>query len=205
MRKYHSIVIGVDQSYQRTGVSIAADGDLKSVRSIDYHGHKSKTEKRAKTRAVIEAYCRMVCERFTADELVLVLERTRQFSDGFLSVPYIKSMGALNASIVDTASSFGFECFSVDTRAWKSGVIGTSKPMDNEWGINPKKWPTIEWMRSNYPGFLKQNMHPASKAKKKGVIELKSGRYTVDDDACDSACIALSWSCLDPSKFLAEE
>lgn len=205
MHHYKSIVIGIDQSYQRTGISIAADDKLKVVDSIKYSMHDSKCQKRAKTKAYIKDYCNMICKRFSTDELILVIERIRQFSEGFISIPYIKSMGALNATITDTASSFGFSCYSVDTRAWKKGVVGTSKPKANKWGINSKKWPTICWMHTKYPEFLKKSMYPASKAKKKGVIELKSGRYIIDDDACDSAGIALSWFRLDSSKFLVEE
>ena len=32
--KYKKIIIGIDQSYKNTGISISADGKLKKVRSI---------------------------------------------------------------------------------------------------------------------------------------------------------------------------
>ena len=202
------IVIGVDQSYQRTGVSVVIDGQLMMVSSIGYAGLETKTEKRNLTRARIEELCRKLSETFCESDTqrVLVLERTRQFSDGFLSVPYIKSMGALNASIIDVATSFGFSCWSVDTRAWKSGVVGTSKPLDNPYGINPKKWPTILWLINRHPEFKHDVMVEASKRAKKGVLSTKSGkRFLVNDDACDSAAIAMSWSLCSPDKFMAEE
>lgn len=203
-----TVVVGVDQSYQRSGVSVAVDGKLMMVTSISYAGMESKTEKRNLTRQRIEELCRHIAEKFdeSTTQLVLVLERTRQFSDGFLSVPYIKSMGALNASIIDIASSFGFSCWSVDTRAWKSAVVGTSKPLDNKFGINPKKWPTILWLINRHPEFKQDVMVEASKRARKGVLTTKSGkRFLVNDDACDSAAIALSWFLCTPDKFMAEE
>ena len=203
-----TVVVGVDQSYQRTGVSVAIDGQLMMVTSISYAGMESKTEKRNATRSRIEQLCRHITKKFdeSSTQFVLVLERTRQFSDGFLSVPYIKSMGALNASIIDVAMESGFSCWSVDTRAWKSAVVGSSKPLDNPYGINPKKWPTILWLINRHPEFKRDVMVVAGKRAKKGVLSTKSGkRFLVDDDACDSAAIAMSWSLCSPDKFMAEE
>ena len=200
------VVIGVDQSYQRTGVSIAKDGELLYVSSINYDGLKSKSEKRDMTRIEIQKLCRYCCNEFDNAELNLVLERTRQFSDGFISIPYIKAMGALNASVIDVAKNYGFECWSIDTRAWKSGVVGSSKPLDNPYGVNPKKWRTILWFINEHSDMKKHVMVPASKRVKKGVLTTKSGkRFLVNDDACDSAAIALSWFKCSADKFIGEE
>ena len=51
--KYKTIVIGIDQSYNRTGVSISADGKLLKVKSIDFakYRYKNNTQKRNKIRA----------------------------------------------------------------------------------------------------------------------------------------------------------
>lgn len=200
------VVIGVDQSYQRTGVSIAKDGELLYVSSINYEGLKTKSEKRDMTRIDVQKLCRYCCNEFDYAEFNLVLERTRQFSDGFISIPYIKAMGALNASVIDVAKNYGFECWSIDTRAWKSGVVGSSKPLDNPYGVNPKKWRTILWFINEHSNMKKQIMVPASKRVKKGVLTTKSGkRFLVNDDACDSAGIALSWFKCSADKFMGEE
>ena len=39
-------VIGIDQSYTRTGISIAVNGKLKKVTSVDFKGTTTKTAKR---------------------------------------------------------------------------------------------------------------------------------------------------------------
>lgn len=37
--------------------------------------------------------------------------------------------------IVDTASQYNIPVYSVDTRAWKSASIGTSKEKSNKYGL----------------------------------------------------------------------
>ena len=39
-RKYNKVVVGIDQSYNNTGISIAADGKLKKVKSLRLKGSK---------------------------------------------------------------------------------------------------------------------------------------------------------------------
>ena len=43
---YDEIVIGIDQSYKNTGISIVADGKLADVKSIRLDKYKSNSEKR---------------------------------------------------------------------------------------------------------------------------------------------------------------
>ena len=50
---YNLISIGIDQSYTRTGISIAADGKLLKVSSISFKGCETKTEKRNCIRQVL--------------------------------------------------------------------------------------------------------------------------------------------------------
>lgn len=198
--------VGIDQSYARTGVSIAADGKLVACSSIDFEGCSCKAEKRELLSERLDAYLKKIDSKIKPVDRAVVIERTRQFSDGFVSMPYIKSLGALNATISDAAYRNGWRCYSIDTRAWKHAVVGTSKPAPNKWGVNEKKWPTIMWMKQNHPEAFKKLLHEAPKRKKKGVIELKSGkRMLVDDDACDSACIALSIFVCDSTKFAIED
>jgi hypothetical protein len=122
-------------------------------------------------------------------DVYVIIERIRLQSQGFINIDYIKSIGALNAVIVDCAKQYGLKVYSVDTRAWKSAIVGTSKPMNNKYGINPEKWPTIQFIRRM--GFEDKILIPVSKRKKTGVIIIDGERYTFNDDAADSACIAL--------------
>ena len=169
--KYNKVIIGIDQSYTRTGISVAADGKLLIVKSMSFKGAKTKTDKR---KALADRlYSLLTNVRPKASELLVICEKIRTFSHGgkaggnsFISTNYIKSTGALIATIVDTAYAFDVPVCSVDTRSWKSRVVGTSKG---------GKEPTIDFVR--HLGF------DISIHTKKGV------KY--DDDAADSACIAL--------------
>ena len=44
--KYNKIIVGVDESYKRTGISIIADNEIKSINSIDFQKIKTNSEKR---------------------------------------------------------------------------------------------------------------------------------------------------------------
>ena len=116
-------------------------------------------------------------------QIICIIERIRLQSQGFINIDYIKSIGALNAMIVDTASQYNIPVYSVDTRAWKSASVGTSKEKSNKYGFDPKKWPTILWcIKQGYKSKIKAD---AGK-KKKGVIEKNGERYTYNDNIADS-------------------
>lgn len=166
MKIYNKIIIGIDESYTRTGISIAVDNKLKKVSSIDFKGCKNNTEKRRELSRVLSNIIKL--NQNKAKELIIVCERIRTFSKGFLSTNYIKSTGALIATIIDTAYDFDVPVYSVDTRSWKAQIVGTSKGDKN---------PTIDFVQNlGFDLYVRTN--------KKGV-EL------YNDDAADSACIAL--------------
>lgn len=201
MSKYKHACIGVDQSYKRTGISIAADGKLIKVYSVDL-SKMSKREARAKVKEAIDKVCKWVV--FHAESYDLILERTRMFSQSFVSVPYIKSMGALNATIADTAAKHGVDSWSVDTRCWKSEVVGTSKGKQNKYGVDEKKWPTVQLVVKL--GFEEDVKHEVIGRRSKGTFTDKDGKkYEYDDDACDSACMALYWYKGDIKKLVLED
>lgn len=199
-RRYREVCIGVDQSYKRTGISVSADGKLLRVTSVDLSKLKSKTEKRRKLKAALERCITAVSEK--ADSTIILIERVRTFSDGFLSTPYVKSMGALNSVVVDVAFDLGIEVMNVDTRAWKAAVIGTSKPEQNRYGVPDKKWPTVRWCCSK--GFRKQLMHEVKGRRQKGTFVRNGVKYEFDDDAADSAAISMFWFVGDRSKLKPE-
>lgn len=184
--KYKKVVIGIDQSYKDTGISIAADGVLKLIRHVELSKLSSNYVRRSKLSGALRGALQSVVKK--ADEVVVICERIRLRSEGFLNIDYIKSIGALNAVIVDTAAEFGVKVYSVDTRSWKSQVVGTSKPMKNKYGVDPKKWPTILHIKEL--GHLEDVLDAGTK-KKKGIIEKDGIKYFINDNAADSACIAL--------------
>ena len=129
-----------------------------------------------------------VKEKYPDAEVVCVIERIRLKSQGFLNINYIKGIGALNAIITDTMYEYGIETFSVDTRAWKSAIVGTSKPMANKYSIEPEKYPTILWNVKS--GRKKEIINYEVGKKKKGVIVKGDKKYRYDDDKSDSIAIS---------------
>lgn len=182
---YKRIVIGVDQSYTRTGLSIAADGQLLKVSSTKFKGCTIKSQKRKHLANLLTKVIEL--NKHKATEMVILCERIRTFSHGakpkagangdeeqggmFLSTNYIKATGALVATIVDTAYDHGLSVYSADTRSWKSKIVGSSKKIKGD-----KKLATV--MHVKKLGFDLESI-------------TKTGKVVYDDDAADSACIAL--------------
>lgn len=185
--KYNKIVIGIDQSYTSTGISICADGKLLKVTSIDFKGLKIKSEKRKHLSNIL--YRILKLNSLKASECLIICERIRTFSQGHLSPAYLISTGALIGSIVDTAYDFDVPVYSVDTRSWKSQVVGTNKIAPrHKHEIKPEKMATIEFVERL--GFdLK--LYNKDGSIKKSVRGKNKGKIKYNDDAADSACIAL--------------
>jgi hypothetical protein len=187
-KKYDKIVIGIDQSYKNCGVSIAADGKLLKVKSINLEKYKSKTDKRRVLRERLNSLFLSVSGK--SNDIEVIIERIRLRSQGFLNIDYIKSIGALNALITDESRAFSIPVYSVDTRAWKSQVIGSSKPASNSFGVPEEKWLTVKWLIEQ--GFEKDILIKIkSKRKNKGTFVRDSKKYMYNNDAADSAGIAM--------------
>lgn len=188
----NKIVIGIDQSYKDTGISISMNGKIKMAKHVYLEKCKNNSERRGmlqKRLFDIFSSVHLLKEDYDA-EVIVIIERIRLQSQGFINIDYIKSIGALNALIVDTASVFGYSVYSVDTRAWKSSIVGNSKGKSNKYGIDPKKWPTILWCVSK--GYEKYIInYDVGKRKSKGIIEKNGKRYTYNDNISDSICISL--------------
>jgi len=187
MLKYSKIIIGIDQSYQRTGISIAVDGRLVKVSSMAFRGCKIKTEKRKLLAKVLSHILEV--NKCKASEVIIICERIRTFSHSggskgegtgkpgdnqmFISTDYIKATGALMATVVDTAYDHGIKVYSADTRAWKSSIVGSSKSIKGN-----KKLATVNFIIKN--GF------------DSSIVSInRKGKEVYDDDAADSGCIAL--------------
>lgn len=185
--KYKKVVIGIDQSYNNTGISIVADGKIKKVKSLQLDSCKTNSERRRALSKVLDGLLRSVAPK--AKELVCIIERIRLRSQGFLNIDYIKSIGALNSVIVDKCSDYGVKVYSVDTRCWKAQVIGTSKPMSNKFGVPEEKWPTVEWLISQ--GWEDSILIPVEGRKTKGTFIRDGQKFMYNNDAADSAGIAM--------------
>lgn len=183
----NKLVIGVDQSYTSTGLSLCINGKLTKVSSLKFKGLESKTEKRNELRRVLTLILTKASQK--GYEITIICERIRTFSDfgnkkdksGGLRPSYLMMTGALIATIVDTGASFGVETYSVDTRAWKSKVVGSAKSKKDKDGKRDAKGETVEFVQNlGFDLFIRE--------KKTGK---NKGEAIYDDDAADAACIAL--------------
>ena len=197
---YKKIIIGIDESYKRTGISVVADGEVKSINSIDLQKIKTNTEKRSLIKTKLSTLIQKLKPK--ANQIIIIVERIRLHSAGFLSMDFIKSIGALNAIIIDTAFEFDIPVYSVDTRAWKSKIVGTTKPENNNLYVDPKKYPTIKYLiNKGYGDKLK--VYLPENTKIKNYLMDEKGKYLYNDDAADSTCIAL-YGTLKDAKLIEE-
>src|SRR5574344_1199816 len=185
--KYQKVIIGIDQSYNNTGISIAADRKLVKVRSLQLDSYKTNSDKRRALANTLDGLLKAVCPK--AREVVCIIERIRLRSQGFLNIDYIKSIGALNSIIVDVCHNQCVPVYSVDTRCWKAQVIGTSKPMANKFGVPEEKWPTVRWLLKQ--GWEDSILIPVEGRKTKGTFVRNGQKYMYNNDASDSAGIAM--------------
>lgn len=198
--KYSKVVIGIDQSYKNVGISIAADGKIKRVKSIQLEKYKTNSERRRALAKTLNGLLKVVCP--TSKEVVCIIERIRLRSQGFLNIDYIKSIGALNSVIKDACEDFKVPVYSVDTRCWKAQVIGTSKPMPNKYGVPEEKWPTVRWVIKQ--GWEDSILIPIEGRKTKGTFVRNGQKYMYNNDAADSAGIAMFGFLGDPDKLQEE-
>lgn len=200
MSKYKQLSIGIDQSYKNCGISISADGQLLKVTHIKLEQCKSNTNRRRLLKAYLDNMLKAITPK--ADNIICIIERIRLHSQGFLNIDYIKSMGALNAVIIDIMDEYDIPVYSVDTRCWKSQVIGTSKPKDNNLGVPKEKYPTVEWCIEQ--GFENSVLRTVKGRKKKGTFTRNGIRYMYDNDACDSSAISMFYFVGDKEKLKQE-
>lgn len=199
--KYQKVVIGIDQSYYNTGISVAVDGHLKIVRSLHLDKYKTNSEKRRALANTLNGLLKSVTPK--AKEVVCIIERIRLRSQGFLSFDYIKSIGALNSVIVDKCHEYGISVYSVDTRCWKAQVVGTSKSMPNKYGVPEEKWPTVRWLLKQ--GWEDSILIPIDERKTKGTFVRDGQKYMYNNDAADSAGIAMFGFVGDKNKLQEEK
>ena len=196
------IIIGIDQSYKDTGITLAADRKIKNVISLKLGKLEFNSEKRKVLKDTLNKIVIKMLNK--SDDVTIIIERIRLSSQGFISMDYIKSIGALNAIIVDVAYNHNIPVYSVDTRSWKSNIIGTSKGEANPYGFDEKKWPTIKWaIRNGYEKYIIEDVK--NKRKKKGVVIKGERRITYNDNKADSIGIALYGFLPEGKQKLVEE
>lgn len=190
----NEICIGLDQSYTDTGVAVVRKGKLMAATDIPLfsmvrRGKHANTRKRNLFRKrLTEILEKVLARKSETERLIVLFERTRLFSGGHVSPDYIYETGALNSIIVDTCFLYGLKSFSVDTKVWKKGFCGTSKPEENPYGADPKKWPVIK--KCIELGYENKILTEAPAKKRKGVFVREGIRMMYNDNIADSIGIA---------------
>ena len=206
------VVIGIDQSYTRTGITVLCDKEIFEMYNIDFKGCKTNTDKRRVLREQLSKVIETIREELDEYTPDIITERIRLRSQGFLSENYLKATGALIATIIDTADYYMCPVYSVDTRAWKSAIVGSSKPLQNPYGINPEKYRTILYLKQK--GLLHRIAEEYEGRGEKGIIwanrKLTGGkkekvRIKINDDLADSYCIAMYGFLPESKQKLKEE
>lgn len=189
-------VIGIDESYSRCGIALMCDKVPIELISLDFKNCINNIDKRAEIKKELTRICREY--RLDKRNCDCIVERIRLFSQGRISENYIIATSGLVATIMDVVSEYDIKTYSVNTKTWKSAIVGSSKPLNNPYGINPEKYRTICYLRDK--GLLFWIAEEYKGKGEKGVIQanrrLASGkkekvRIKINDDLADSYCIAM--------------
>lgn len=191
------VVVGIDESYTRTGITVLVDKKLIKMYSVNFDGCKNNYDKRKDLRSVLESILNELLREYKPIEIKCIIERIRTFSGGHMSSQYLITTGGLIVTILDVFLGHGIKVYSVETSSWKTQVVGTNKPKENKYGINPNKYPTILYLKQK--GLLKYIAEEYKGMGKKGVINVKIGAEKgtasvpckINDDLADSYCIAM--------------
>ena len=184
-------VLGIDESYNRTGITLVCDSVLVEMWSVNFENCITNADKRL----CIEDKITKIVREYRLDKrnTICIVERIRLYSQGHISYDYIISTAGLIVKIIDTLYPYSIPVYSVETKSWKNAVVGTSKPKENRYGINPNKYPTILYLKQK--GLLKYIAEEYKGRGKKGVINVKIGGEKapckINDDMADSYCIAM--------------
>lgn len=108
-------ILGIDPSYKRTGFAIIENEKLLRYCSLDLKEIKTKKIKRE----IIKGFIRKIEDEYQPDRIVI--ERTRLFSHGFVSMKTVIALGSLITTVIDATD---LNVYSVDSRSFKSRVIG---------------------------------------------------------------------------------
>ena len=187
---YDKMVIAFDQSYTNTGISIWAGNKgskpkCVNVGAISFKPGDTHIQKRLAVKAwLLKAIAK--CQQHT-DNIIVLTEQIRVFNGGSASMAYIGVTHALVGCIADTAYEHGIKTYAVDTRSWKSKVVGDVKPKANKYYVDPKKWPTVQYVINE--GYEAALLKPVSNRCKHYAKIIDGVKYVYVDDISDAYCI----------------
>jgi len=208
-----TVSIGIDQSYTRTCISVTLDGDRDfNLYTVDFSECRNAIDKRLTVRQTLLNVIHDIREKVDATRIVCIFERIRLFSanktsdeskQSHISPDYMFSTGKLVGIIIDTCYECGITCYSVDTRCWKSAVLGSSKTDFVKYSdfIKPEKGAAITFALNHGIDVIERDKDGNEKLSKRGK---NKGKTIYNDDLADSYCIS-KYAFTHGRKLLKEE
>lgn len=126
----YSTVLAIDQSYTRSGLCVARNGELLNYKSLSYEKDWNKQKRR---RSVLTAINQL---RLVFPIDALIFERPRRF-------PSFYTLVAMHSFIITVQDSIqaSMPIYTVDTRSWKACTVGKASASKAE---------TLLWIEENY-------------------------------------------------------
>ena len=177
------VCIGLDQSYTDTGIAVVQDGKVLFAGHENFEGCGSRYDKRKR---LIKRLEKLIDKCKSEGEVLVTIEAVRLFSGSnpHISVNYIFGTCALVGAIVDCCITKNVPITWVETRSWKKGVLGSSKPSQKPLeGVKDKNKIASILYCINL-GLKEKISYKVQQGKNKGQI-----RY--NDNIADAVCIAM--------------
>ena len=175
--------IGLDQSYTDTGIAVVQDGKVLFAEHENFEGCKLRYDKRKLLAKRLE---KLIDKCKSKSDVLVTIEAVRLFSGSspHISVNYIFGTCALVGAIVDCCITKNVPITWVETRSWKKGVLGSSKPSQKPLeGVKDKNKIASILYCINL-GLKEKISYKVQQGKNKGQI-----RY--NDNIADAVCIAM--------------
>lgn len=175
--------IGLDQSYTDTGIAVVQDGKVCFVGHENFADCKLRYDKR---KQLIKRLEKLIDKCKSKGDVLVTIEAVRLFSGSspHISVNYIFGTCALVGAIVDCCITKNVPITWVETRSWKKGVLGSSKPSQKPLeGVKDKNKIASILYCINL-GLKEKISYEVQQGKNKGQI-----RY--NDNIADAVCIAM--------------
>lgn len=175
--------IGLDQSYTDTGIAVVQDGKVLFVGHENFADCNLRYDKRKR---LIKRLEKLIDKCKSKGDVLVTIEAVRLFSGSspHISVNYIFGTCALVGAIVDCCITKNVPITWVETRSWKKGVLGSSKPSQKPLeGVKDKNKIASILYCINL-GLKEKISYEVQQGKNKGQI-----RY--NDNMADAVCIAM--------------
>ena len=175
--------IGLDQSYTDTGIAVVQNGKVLFAGHENFEGCKLRYDKR---KLLIKRLEKLIDTCKSKGEVLVTIEAVRLFSGSspHISVNYIFGTCALVGAIVDCCITKNVPITWVETRSWKKGVLGSSKPSQKPLEGVKDKNKIASILYCIKLGLKEKISYEVKQGKNKGQI-----RY--NDNIADAVCIAM--------------